>query len=109
MNKRKPDDEFARIKLSYLNAAGEEIVVECPESRNATATLEPERRELVVLTTEEPKARKAATPAVGHTPAPATPLVQPRELPIEPEAPEERHFTILYGDTGYTYESIIGP
>jgi ATP-dependent Lon protease len=65
MNKRKPDDEFARIALSYFNAAAEEIVVECPESRNATATLEPQRRELVVPTGEEPKASKAAKPALA--------------------------------------------
>jgi ATP-dependent Lon protease len=40
MNKRKPDDEFARIDLSYIDANGKEIVVYCPESRNATATLD---------------------------------------------------------------------
>src|SRR6516165_3263169 len=40
MNKRKPDDEFARIDLSYIDANGKEIVVYCPESRTATATLE---------------------------------------------------------------------
>ena len=31
MNKRKPDDEFARIDLSYIDANGKEIVVYCPE------------------------------------------------------------------------------
>ena len=46
MNKRKPDDEFALIDLSYIDANGKEIVVYCPESRNATATLEPARRRL---------------------------------------------------------------
>jgi ATP-dependent Lon protease len=109
MNKRKPDDEFAKIHLSYFSAAGQEIVVECPESRNATATLEPERRELVMLTTELPKSRRAAEPASGSTSALVTPVVEPNELPLEREVPEERHFTIKYGDTGYTYESIIGP
>ena len=30
---------------------------------------------------------------------------------LAPPAPElkEQHFTILYGDTGYSYESILGP
>ena len=31
MNKRKPDDEFARIDLSYFAADGTEVVVYCPE------------------------------------------------------------------------------
>ena len=53
MNKRKPDDEFARIDLSYIDANGKEIVVYCPESRNATATLEPARRRLETLTKAE--------------------------------------------------------
>jgi ATP-dependent Lon protease len=30
------------------------------------------------------------------------------EQPREPEL-KEQHFTILYGDTGYTYDSLIGP
>lgn len=34
MNKRKPDDEFAAIDLSYLTAEGNEVVVYCRESRN---------------------------------------------------------------------------
>ncbi|MEI7646532.1 MAG: BREX system Lon protease-like protein BrxL [Chloroflexales bacterium] len=38
MNKRKPDDEFARIDLSYYAADGREVVVFCPESRSAQAT-----------------------------------------------------------------------
>ena len=31
MNKRKPDDEFAHIDLSYIDANGKEVVVYCPE------------------------------------------------------------------------------
>ena len=46
MNKRKPDDEFARINLSYFKASGEEVVVFCPESKDAPATQEPARRRL---------------------------------------------------------------
>ena len=38
MNKRKPDDEFARINLSYFKVSGEEVVVFCPESKDAPAT-----------------------------------------------------------------------
>ena len=38
MNKRKPDDEFALINLSYFNASGKEVDVFCPESKDAAAT-----------------------------------------------------------------------
>lgn len=46
MNKRKPDDEFANIDLSYFNAAGVEVVVYCLESRHAAATQQPVRQTL---------------------------------------------------------------
>ena len=46
MNKRKPDDEFANINLSYFNTAGVETVVYCPESRRAAATQQPQRSTL---------------------------------------------------------------
>ncbi len=46
MNKRKPDDEFARINLSYFKASGEEVVIFCPESKDALATQQPTRRKL---------------------------------------------------------------
>lgn len=106
MNKRKPDDEFALIGLSYTNSEDKEIVVFCPESKAATATLEPVRRELDELPTEKKQAE----------PAPRVETVDPEEVVSKPSVPEEgagepqeKHFTILYGDSGYTYESIIGP
>ena len=34
MNKRKPDDEFANIDLSFFTADGKEIIVYCPESKD---------------------------------------------------------------------------
>ena len=45
-NKRKPDDEFAKIGLGYFNANGDEVVVDCPESKEAAATLSPVRKTL---------------------------------------------------------------
>jgi ATP-dependent Lon protease len=108
MNKRKPDDEFASIDLSYITAAGEERVVYCPESRQAVAMQRPVRREIgqAGRGTEapppaEPLAREPAPAAAASQPAAAAPAADP--------GPQERHFTILYGDTGHTYESIIGP
>jgi len=46
MNKRKADDEFASIGLSYFDHAGNEVVVYCPESKSAPATQNPNRRTL---------------------------------------------------------------
>lgn len=57
MNKRKPDDEFAGINLSYFSADGKEVVVYCPESQNAIATQEPSRRSMKKSLVEEPTAQ----------------------------------------------------
>ena len=65
MNKRKPDDEFAGINLSYLTADGKEIVVYCPESRNANATQHPSRRSmknsLIEESTSQPESKTDIT------------------------------------------------
>lgn len=116
MNKRKPDDEFARINLSYFKASGEEVVVFCPESKDASATQQPARRRLSQAD-EPPGAAVEVQPAVQPAPtveaAPsaAPPPVAPTPTAAEPAPVElkEQHFTILYGDTGYSYESIMGP
>ncbi|MBP6421394.1 MAG: BREX system Lon protease-like protein BrxL [Propionivibrio sp.] len=114
MNKRKPDDEFARINLSYFKASGEEVVVYCPESKDATATQEPARRRLNEL--EAPPAQVAVVapstqaPAASENalaPAPATP--SPTDTDTVVAELKDMHFTILYGDSGHSYESILGP
>jgi len=116
MNKRKPDDEFARINLSYFQTSGEEVVVFCPESKDAPATQEPARRRLnqatgqpvetvEVQTVVQPAPAVAAAPSEALTPAaPTLAVLVPTIVELK-----EQHFTILYGDTGYSYESIIGP
>jgi len=117
MNKRKPDDEFARINLSYLKASGEEVVVFCPESKDAPATQEPARRRLNQADEQpteavEVKPAVQAAPAAQETPAVSTPVSPaPASTSVGPLPVElkEQHFTILYGDTGHSYESIIGP
>ncbi|WP_442582110.1 BREX system Lon protease-like protein BrxL [Mesorhizobium sp. ASY16-5R] len=112
MNKRKPDDEFAKIGLSYFDAAGKEVVVYCPESKNAEATQQPARRRL----------RQNGADAIGESQVPSTPAASESSPPpvgltdVPSPAPDiaapelrEQHFTILYGDTGHSYESILGP
>jgi ATP-dependent Lon protease len=107
MNKRKPDDEFARIDLSYVNGRGKEIVVYCPESRDATATLEPARRRLRTPA-EEATGREVRIPVHSVPPAVSVPAPEEIKLPAIPQPLTELHFTIQYGDTGYTYETIFG-
>lgn len=114
MNKRKPDDEFANINLSFYSLDGREIEVFCPESRNATASLNPIRRTLELgndgdtepVTTNEKNIEQSS-----ETIAPIN------TMPSAPEQAQsnsdtglkEQHFTIFYGDTGFSYESIITP
>ena len=110
MNKRKPDDEFALINLSYFSSDGTEVVVYCPESKNASATQEPTRRRLNVSEQaasqpDDEDASTASAPEVQSGPAPSTPG---DTSPVQPQL-REQHFTIMYGDTGHSYESIIGP
>jgi ATP-dependent Lon protease len=113
MNKRKPDEEFARINLSYFTADGKEVVVYCPESRNALATQHPSRRSLngwrtsETVATARKKQAPAAPPAVEH-PLPSQDASTLADLEIETGL-KEKHFTIFYGDTGYSYETIMGP
>jgi ATP-dependent Lon protease len=115
MNKRKSDDEFALINLSYYNTEGEEIVVHCPESKSAGATQSPTRKNIhgdsADVDVPEGRGDKAviAEPDVAATPeeASADEAIEPVHEP-KPQL-EETHFSIYYGDTGYSYESIIGP
>jgi ATP-dependent Lon protease len=115
MNKRKPDDEFARINLSYFKANGEEVVVFCPESKDAPATQEPERHRLnqaqdqpAEVNTVQPAAQSVAAAKPSSTPTTPTSPATVTDAPSSAEL-KEQHFTILYDDTGYSYESIIGP
>ena len=122
MNKRKTDDEYARINLSYFNTAGQEVEVFCPESRNATATLEPSRRSIhggapvPPLVPAAPAVPAPATPALAGAAAAtystpqraAAPLPEAPPVPAEPELTEQ-HYTIHYGDSGHSYESIVLP
>ncbi len=124
MNKRKTDDEYARINLSYFNTAGQEVEVFCPESRNATATLEPSRRSIhggapmPPLVPTAPAVPPALAPsptgagASAHTTQQQQPVASPvQEAPSAAAEPEltEQHYTIHYGDSGHSYESIVLP
>ena len=123
MNKRKPDDEFANIDLSYFTADGKEIIVYCPESKNIKATQQPKRKSLDIDFDDaaddqnEDKA-KAAEEEKAESPETELPVDVPEpvieekvnETEPEPDLPDlkEQHYTVFYGDIGFSYESIIG-
>jgi len=122
MNKRKPDDEFAKINLSYFTVTGEEVVVFCPESKDASATQEPARRRLnqtvdlpppIVDVQPQPKVTQPSPVAVEPAEVVAVPAhtntSQLAPVSAQIQSLKEQHFTILYGDSGYSYDSIMGP
>jgi hypothetical protein len=111
--------KLAGTSVSYFKAGGDEVVVFCPESKDAIATQEPARRKLRQSEgqpTEPAEQPPAVQPAPTAQAAHAEPTVPEAAAPVSPVAapapssgPKEQHFTILYGDTGYSYESIMGP
>jgi len=116
MNKRKPDDEFARINLSYYRPDGTEVTVYCPESKNSIATQNPVRRESMGRSggTSEPSPTVVVQPSEPAPPATAMAITLPPSVPASvANAPVtalvEQHYTIRYGDVGHSYDSIVGP
>ena len=109
MNKRKPDDEFINIGLSFFNAEGQEIVVDCPESIGADATLNPIKPGITAAVYDEGESHKPEAKRAAATEQPV--VAADVSSPVEPIVPElkEQHYTITYDSTGYSYESIIVP
>ena len=106
MNKRKPDDEFALIDLSYFDPKGSEVIVHCPETKGVTATLEPSRRRL--SQSFDGGSSESVTQSDNQDPAEVEAITS--VVPKEPTADlNEAHYSISYGDTGHTYDSIVGP
>jgi len=110
LNKRKADDEYEDINLSFLNDDGEEVIVWCPESKNADATQNPVRRRLPGTPEYESTVQK---PDIGNQKdeviTPEKPISpDPVQIDVVTKELKEQHFTIFYGETGYTYEKIFG-
>jgi ATP-dependent Lon protease len=106
LNKRKPDDEFAQIDLSFIRSNGEERVVCCPESKNSPATQNPTRptKSEAELRAKAEAIQVAAKPVAEARVMP-TPVAEPA-VPSQPLA-KERHYRIHYGATGFSYETIF--
>lgn len=108
MNKRKPDEEFARINLSFTNCRKIEEVIYCPESKDAAATQNPTRKSLGQA--EQPSASgSVAQPPTAQVTAPValTPITE------EPKAAaaelEPRDYSIQSDAIGISYQDIIEP
>lgn len=98
MNKRKPDDEFALIDLSYFKEDGTEEVVVCRESKTSLATLNPRKEEdieIPVITEETVKKETIEVYSTDEEPTASLAI--------------EKHLKIHYGDIGYGYEKVFEP
>ena len=93
MNKTKPDDEFALIDLSYFTSEGIEVVVYCPESKDAKATQNPRKTAHTKMNDSDVLPEEVSK----HTDK-----GQPRKKTLD-----EKRIKILYGDTGYGYETLL--
>jgi ATP-dependent Lon protease len=92
MNKAKPDDEFALIDLSYFKSDGTEVIVYCPESRNSEATHNPRKIEGI---------EKPSSPTIDRI------TISTEDITLPQKQLEEKRIKVLYGDTGYGYETIF--
>jgi ATP-dependent Lon protease len=108
MNKRKPDDEFALVNLSYFNSAGEEIIVYCPESKDVPETQRPVRKDINIKFKDEQESKEATKQKAEDSVKKSLFTIQSEITEKENEL-KEQHYSIMYGDTGYSYETIVGP
>jgi ATP-dependent Lon protease len=114
MNKRKPDDEFAKIDLSYFTSSDKEIIVFCPESAGASATQKPVRKELKTeAKNEDDSNNDILVNKIESNTQEISPVVFENndtngDLQLNKNILKEQHFTILYGDSGHSYESLMG-
>lgn len=107
MNKRKPDEEFAQINLSFTKANGVETVVFCPESKNALATQNPTRSQ--IREKGDSKLSKTLRSPIKAESLVEEALIASDKVSVSEPELKEQHFTIRYGDMGYGYDVIIGP
>lgn len=110
LNKRKPDEEYANIDMSYVNKDGQKIIVYCPESKHSTATQNPRKvltvDNLMDTPIENPIA-KGLNPTID-VPSVADPTpIQQESQSQEKEEPKEKTVDVQYGDTGYSYDDLF--
>ena len=102
LNKRKPDEEYARINMSYINKDGNKVVVYCPESKYSEATQNP-RKDLNVEILTKPIVEEIKTTVEQ----PAIQSIPPIVTPIVDNGPKEKTIDVQYGDIGYGYDDLF--
>ena len=106
LNKRKPDDEYAHINMSYINKNGEKVIVYCPESKYSEATQNPRKEAGVQVLVESVVTAPQIEPAMPTATAIFT-QTTPIEDTSEDNGPKEKTVDVQYGDTGYSYDELF--
>lgn len=102
LNKRKPDDEYARINLSYINKDGNKVVVYCPESKYSEATQNP-RKDINVKVLTEPIDEEIRLVVEQNV---VSSILSTATL-VADSGPKEKTIDVQYGDIGYGYEDLF--
>jgi len=108
LNKRKPDEEYANINMSYINAKGEKVVVYCPESKYSEATQNPRKADGCIVPTEEvPNEVNVSTDNVVSDNSTEVNVTEELKDDIIPQRPQPKSLDIRHGDTGYSYDNLF--
>ena len=112
LNKRKPDEEYARINMSYINKDGQKVVVYCPESKYSIATQNPRKDANVPVLTEPAHDNVVTTPVTANVEPKITQNhvlsdIIPGSETVEYGSLKEKTVDVQYGDTGYGYDDLF--
>lgn len=110
LNKRKPDEEYARINMSYINKDGKKVVVYCPESKYSMATQNPRRDPDVTVLTKANDETAILTENTPSMTSASSMVAEDRMItqntPVD-ESPKEKTIDVQYGDIGYSYDDLF--
>ena len=112
LNKRKPDEEYARINMSYINKDGQKVVVYCPESKYSIATQNPRKVANVPVLTEPAHDNVVTNPVTANVEPEiisnhALSDIVPASDTVEDGSLKEKTVDVQYGDTGYGYDDLF--
>lgn len=112
LNKRKPDEEYAHINMSYINKDGQKVVVYCPESKYSIATQNPRKDANVHVLTEPAHDNVVTTHVTANVEPEITPNhvladIVPGSEMVEDGSLKEKTVDVQYGDTGYGYDDLF--
>lgn len=112
LNKRKPDEEYARINMSYINKDGQKVVVYCPESKYSIATQNPRKDANVHVLTEPAHDNVVTNPVTANVepeiiPNHALSDIVPASDTVEDGSLKEKTVDVQYSDTGYGYDDLF--